>query len=123
MLVTCCLHITIVLHFVFYQVKLYLRSNRCVKTTASYNSTDNFGPRFSVFDWLISCFGNLILHQKINEIIKTNFMMKNNKKMPNTNSFPMCLESVKFFLFLILASESKISPTRTSHALKTLRFK
>ena len=74
MLFTCCLHITIVLHFVFYQVKLYLRSKRCVKTTASYNSTHNFGPRFSVFDWLISCFGNLILHQKINEIIKTQIL-------------------------------------------------
>ena len=32
----------------------------------------------------------------------------------NTNSFPMCLECVKSFLFLILAFESKNIPTRRS---------
>ena len=51
-----------------YRMKLNLRSNRSeyfsLKSTETYISTDNFRPRISVFDWLIFCSGNLMLHLK-----------------------------------------------------------
>ena len=48
----------------------------------TYSFTDNFLSSIAVFDWLIFCCGNLILHQKRNENDKiTNFLIKN-KKMP-----------------------------------------
>ena len=51
----------------------------------THSSTDNFGSPIPVSDWLIFCFGYLMLRQKKKKNEndkKTNFMMKSNKKMP-----------------------------------------
>ena len=57
MLFICCLHIAVVLNFIFYQVKLNLRSKRSVichlKSAEANSSTDNSGLRNLVFDWFL----------------------------------------------------------------------
>ena len=50
---TCCLHITVVLHSVSYQVKLNLRSKRNAIFQFKKSSTNNFGLRTLASDWFL----------------------------------------------------------------------
>ena len=48
----------------------------------TYSFTDNFLSPIAIFDWLIFCCGNLILHQIRNENNKITNLLITNKKMP-----------------------------------------
>ena len=48
----------------------------------TYGSADNFLSPIPVFDWLIFCCRNLILHQKRNENDKNKFFDEKQQKMP-----------------------------------------
>ena len=81
MLFTCCVHITVALHFVFYQVKLSVVSvvqYFSLKSTEPYSSTNNFELQILVSDWFLYSAGEIWgFIKERNEYNKnTNFMIK-----------------------------------------------
>ena len=65
---------------------LYGATSRFCSHAVSTCSTDNFLSSIPVFDWLIFCCTNLILHQKKTENDKSTYFLMKNSKTKNKKS-------------------------------------